>query len=166
MLTPEVRKAILDQAQEVFFEAMMDGYAGNLENSTKTVDSEGYKTITFVHGDFKVVDRYCVTPNSDFSAGTTTIFYKPEDRWTPVWWMSYGGRYPFYLIHFLKSALRATYEKKEFCGGRGPKFFRGFGESYENNWEGDFYFFSGKEEIHTCLGRGMGGHQYFGMALI
>jgi len=102
---------------EVFFEAMMDGYAGGkLRRSVKTLSPDGYKTIEFHMGDYKVIDRYCVTPHSDFSAGTTTIFHLG----VPVWWMTYGGRYSAAVIPFLKKALYQAYRKNEFNGGRGP----------------------------------------------
>jgi hypothetical protein len=166
MISPEKKFEILEGAEEAFFVAMMDGYAGEKKNSIKTTDSDGYKTITWEVGNYKVVDRYCVTPKSDFSAGTTTIFYR-YNQWIPVWWMSYGGYYPGPLIYFLKKCLKTNYEKKVFMGGRGPSCVKGeTGESYINKATGDFDCFSGEEQINSDIAICKGYHKYFGMALI
>ena len=113
---------ILEGAQKAFFEAMLDGYAGgDNRKSAKVKGEDGYTTITYTSkdGECKVVDRYCTTPLSDKSCGTTTIFYENGSVWVPVWWMSYGGRYPKRVIPFLKESLKWAYEMRDFCGGRG-----------------------------------------------
>lgn len=170
-LTVEQREEILNGAREMFFAAMLAGYASEKINlakiSAKILGKDGYKTITFLSGNYKVVDRYCVTPLSDFSAGTTTIFhrFRFKGRWIPVWWMSYSGHYPKEVIPFLKVALKQSYEKGEFAGGRGPKtlqFVKGKSDLYENHWVGDFHSFDGCESINCNAGF----HKYFGMALI
>lgn len=158
---------ILAGAKEVFFAANLDGYVGNGERSIVTKTPDGYTTIEFEEGDYRVVDRYCTTPQSDKSAGTTTIFHKD----IPIWWMCYGGSYPPEVIPFLKAALKEAYQRKQFQGGRGPTTFSGEeGLIYFNTKEttANFQRFEGEERIHRrgssswCLGT----HKYWGMSLI
>jgi hypothetical protein len=158
------KEEVLEGAKQAFFKAMMDGYAGDRKNSIKTTTPDGYKTIEFTDGEFKVVDRYCITPDSDHSAGTTTIFFKN----VPVWWMSYGRRYPKNTISFLKEALKKAYGVGEFCGGRGPDFFTKDSLQYHNAWAGDFSRFQGGEEVFARLmvSELVGFHKYFGMSLL
>lgn len=166
------KETILKQAEEVFFLAMLDGYAGEQKNSTKTVSPDGRKTITFISGQFKVIDEYWTNPYSDFSAGTTTILYYEIEsaRHIPVWWMSYGGCYPKEVISFLKEALKEEYQRKTFTGGRGPRY-KEFDKKLEyNNWsEGDFRRFVGHESIRD-YGRGsasqIGYHDFYGMSFL
>lgn len=173
-VSEERRLAMLAEAKKVFFLAMLDGYAGG-ENkkSIKTTSPDGYKTIEFPHGDFRVVDRYCVTPLSDFSAGSTTIFcHGGSDTWIPIWYMSYSGHYPRTAIPFLKEALLEAYRKKAFHGGRGPEFFLPEREGkflYTNVvLRGDFYCFVGREQVSRLKVHGevIGYHQYQGVAMI
>lgn len=64
----------LKVVEEFFFKAMLQGYAAGAQK-TRVPDMPGYKEIRFQEGDFLLVDRYCVTPNSEKSAGTTTIWF-------------------------------------------------------------------------------------------
>lgn len=174
------KSQILERAKEVFFKAMLDGYAGDKKMSTNTISPDGYKTIEFIDGEFRVVDRYCITPLSDYSAGTTTIFFKGSDEsWVPVWWMSYGGVYPKGAIQFLKMALQKAYVTEQFCGGRGLENFQskisvdGFQVTleYRNVFEGNFVDFEGVEEILQIPLPGyepekIGYHEYSGMSLL
>ncbi len=165
------REEILKQAEEVFFLAMLDGYAGDRKSSTKTVNPDGRKTITFVHRRFKVIDEYWTTPETDLSAGTTTILYQTEStRFVPVWWMSYGGRYPKEVIPLLRQALKEEYQRKTFNGGRGPRYME-FNKTIEyNNWsKGDFQKFNGSECLrqYGCGSASeIGFHEFFGMSLL
>jgi hypothetical protein len=154
---------ILKEAQIVFFEALLEGYAGKTKSIKKITSPNGYKTLTFSKGDFTVLDMYCVTPYSDCSCGTTTIFYKDK----PVWWMSYGGEYPKKVILFLKKVLRQSYEVGEFNGCRGRKNVCFGSYLYMNHFVGDFSFFQGEEKIfEEKKGEHLGHHRYFGMSLI
>jgi hypothetical protein len=165
MTTTDVGHTILGGAREAFFKAMLDGYAGDQKKSAKTVSSDGYKTIEFPIGDYLVVDRYCTTSCSDFSAGTTTIFF----RGSAVWWMSYAGRYPEKVIPFLKEVLRKAYEEEIFFGGRGRDSSNNEAFVYSNQeTEGwDFTRFKGREEISDIkTTKRLGFHEYLGMALI
>lgn len=167
------RQEILEGAKQAFFKAMRVGYASNSKRVKKERTPDGYKTITFTDGDYTVIDRYCVTPRSDYSAGTTTILFKGA----PVWWMSYCGFYDKDVIPFLKRALAKTYRRNEFNGGRGPESYKDRTHKFEYSnsdgydWERcDFSNFKGKEEIweKTSLSTGVqrGFHKYFGHSLI
>ncbi|MEK7200530.1 MAG: hypothetical protein AAB672_00135 [Patescibacteria group bacterium] len=170
----EAQKAqILKEAQEVFFEAMLDGYCGERKHSTKTSTPDGRKVITFVKGDFTVIDEYRVTPHSDKSAGTTSILFKGD----LVWWMSYGGHYLKYTIPLLKAIMKANYERGVFNGGRGPENVRCKdvnlmnvvydATEYTNVGTGDFSLFKGREEIFDLtFSRSLGFHIYFGMSML
>lgn len=170
------KSRILKLAEEIFFKAMLAGYASDAGNIEKEETLDGYKTLTFEEGEWKVVDRYCVTPFSDSSVGTTTIFYQGK----AVWWMAYGGSYPKSVIPFLKESLRQTYQQSVFIGGRGPDRFVDSDENprfiYLNETKGlvtlndqSFESFQGKEtviEISSSSSRCIGWHKYWGMSLI
>ncbi|MEI8123951.1 MAG: DUF5680 domain-containing protein [bacterium] len=158
---------ILDGAMKVFFKAMLAGYAGGCDSDkvVKVKTPDGYTTITFTDGDFVVVDRYCVTSYSDFSAGTTTIFYKEN----PVWIMFYAGKYPEKVIPFLKESLVEQYKQWGFRGGRGYRFRYNRHYKYTNEGEclSSFTKFKGREEISTRLrGKSLGFHEYCGVSMI
>ena len=159
---------ILDitHVEAVFFTAMQVGYAVEGIQKTEVADMPGYKEIRYEDGDFLLVDRWCVNPDSQKSAGTTTIWYKNK----PVWFMSYGGFYPEETIRFLKSVLRIQYcENGRFLGGRGPKVASdpSAGWIYRNRpVQNDFRNFSGREEIHNIHTGVNGFHDYWGMSLI
>lgn len=165
-MTNEEKTVILEGAKQAFFKAMLDGYAGGKNRkSFKTKTPDGYTVIIFEDGEFMVEDRYCTTPHSDKSTGTTTIFF----RNVAVWWMSYGGHYPKKVIPFLKEALKQAYEKGEFYGGRGPGVSMGNGMLYTNNLAyGNFKKFRGVETIHKSsrIGKLLGFHEYFGMSML
>jgi len=157
------RETVLKGAKMAFFAALLAGYAGNSKGLKKKKTPDGYKTITFVSGDFKVVDRYCTTPHSNSSAGTTTIFFQNK----PVWWMSYSGYYEDEAILFLKQALARTYRRRIFLGGRGL----GFSTDnmiYVNHVGTDkFERFDGWESIiEIGTWRKLGYHKYSGISLI
>jgi len=159
-------KLDLSHIEALFFTAMKAGYATEGTPKTKVVDMPGYKEIRYEDGDFLLVDRWCVNPDSEKSAGTTTIWYQNK----PIWFMSYGGKYPEGMIHFLKSALRMQYCKDgHFLGGRGPRLVtdRVAGRTYRNRpVENDFGRFSGREEIVDLHTGAVGYHDYWGMSLI
>lgn len=169
-MTSSERGKIIKGAKEVFFKALLDGYAGGVRRNSFKVENHGGHTITvtFVDGDYVVEDRWHTNPDSSASGGSTLITYQG----IPVWWMTYGGRYPEALISVLKSALRQTYERKEFHGGRGPAEYKIHGYLYRNKPHGDFTNFRGVETIGidpTYKRRILfttGFHSYFGMSLI
>ena len=103
----KLKKHKFKEAQEYFSRAMLDGYCGERKHSTKTSTPDGRKVITFVKGDFTVIDEYRVTPHSDKSAGTTSILFKGD----LVWWMSYGGVITSNTIPLLKAIMKANYER-------------------------------------------------------
>lgn len=175
------RMSILRMAKEIFFKAMLAGYAGDGGGVKKEKTPDGYKTLTYEEGKFCVVDCYCVTPHSNRSAGTTTIFYEGQ----AIWWMSYGGWYEERAIPTLKKALVKAYRHGRFIGGRGVHWTKGF--SFENDGLSYLYdnrpdkkrrFFHGQFEGEEYIwqhikGHGyfrqpkiVGYHKYFGMSLI
>jgi hypothetical protein len=167
------REMVLNGAKKAFFEAMLAGYANAtgepVSGLVKTKSENGCeKTLTFTVGDYVVQDHYVVTPLSDYSAGTTTIFYKSF----PVWLMAYGGYYPKDAIPFLKEALAKAYKMSQFLGGRGPEAYveTSVGLEYNNTFvSGDdsFLWFEGHEYIWSKgVGKALGTHKYFGMSLI
>jgi hypothetical protein len=168
------RDEILKQAKEIFFKAQLAGYASSGQGVKKEKTPNGYTTITFVEEDWMVVDRYCVNPHSNYSAGTTTISNEDD----PVWWMAYWGSYPKEAISFLRGVLGQAYRKGFFHGGRGlhrahsskrrPQFIylneiEGVSETEESSFE----HFRGSEKIMEVTAiKYIGWHQYEGMSLI
>lgn len=170
-----------DQILPVFFAAMQNGYAGGATKSTIS-ELPSSKVIRYKHDDFEVVDCYFTTPHSYYSFGTTTIYY----RGNAVWMMQYRGQYPKDIISFLKRALRQTYEKSEFVGGRGPKGYvegkKGDERSfYDESGSGGLWYqnsvpsncdwrrFSGNEQVYHVDYRGTnlkGWHEYDGLLLV
>lgn len=157
----------LSQVRAVFFKAMKAGYA--LEGVSKATDMFGYKEIRHGDGgDLLVVDRWYTNPESERSAGTTTISYKGK----PVWIMHYGGQYSKECIPFLKQALRSQYMMDKWNGGRGPsvQVCQDSGLIYRNKTEiNSFTRFKGHEVILASQGRStrsLGHHDYWGMSLL
>lgn len=186
-MTKERREEILKGAEAAFFEAMLDGWAGQLNRKSfmEKSNAGNTTTITYENEKFKVVDEYHTNDLSDFSSGTTTVFLKRlvTEEWrfgfdlVPVWWMSYGGRYKEESIYFLREALKENYKAGIFFGGRGPKEFpEGFFTDsrhgslfYTNDVDrgySEFEFFEGMEHVRKRDGKLVGFHKYFGMALI
>jgi hypothetical protein len=162
-ITGKEKVKVLIGAKKVFYAALLDGYLGECKNSTKVKDNDGFTTITYISGDYKVVDRYITSPYSGLSWGTTTIFYKGGI----IWCMTYSGRYPKEAIPFLKEALRRTYNSKIFRGGRGPKRIYSDKLEYSNGYRGEFRNFSSYEYIEKRSSfRRLGFHNCQGMALI
>ncbi|MBI2025431.1 hypothetical protein HYT04_01430 [Candidatus Kaiserbacteria bacterium] len=129
--------AFLSEMKEVFFDAMMAGYASATKVQKATiVELPGSKLAPpYERGPWLVVDPYLVTPMSSYSGGMTVILYERM----PVWMMQYYGSYPAEAIPCLKAALRETYSKRQFFGGRGPTNHFSFGEFYYLNEIDDGY---------------------------
>lgn len=151
------------QIQSFFFKAMVGGWAVGGQK-IKIADMPGYKAIPFRDGDFYLLDRYCVTPNSPKSAGTTTIWFQG----IPVWLMNYGGFYEESAIAFLKRTLCKTYEAHQFVGGRGPLVCIEGSLIYVNQpCLNDFAKFEGREQILDAEnGMSLGFHEYWGFSLL
>ncbi len=161
----------LKDIEQFFFDAMRIGYAANPKETT-LIDLPGSKVIIIQDRGFKMVDLWFVGGN-DKSAGSTMIF--ADNRL--VWKMDYRGQYQKEEIDFLKSALRAEYNKdyvqsaapEFFRGCRGPLLFLGSnGLAYTNNVKqgSTFYQFEGREEIVSrTAGLVVGHHDYEGILL-
>ena len=147
---------------EVFFAAMMCGYANSAKKETIAA-LPGSKVIPFEIEDFKVLDCYLVTPDNPYSFGQTIIWHKN----VPIWVMSYQGLYLKRAIPFLKLVLWQTYSRQQFVGGRGPRFFVDSGMTYMNRVEPPnvWRHFRGREEVYDRDGRSMGWHDYQGLRL-
>lgn len=156
-----------DEIQEFFFKAMQENGYSEGGQKIKIPDMPGYKALPFRDGDFSLLDCWCVTPHSQRSAGTTTIWYKDD----PVWWMRYNGWYTEEGILFLKRALRITAENKQWFGGRGPLEFDEDGLEYRNHIVfSPFSDFLGYEDIFDRrdlkVSVKLGYHAYSGFAML
>jgi hypothetical protein len=149
--------------QHAFFEAMANGYAQGVQKDTID-DFPGSKVIAHDWGDYRVVDFYFTTPDSDKSTGQTIIWQKG----VPVWTMHFGGRYAKIAIPFLKECLHRAYvEERRFYGGRGPYFVRGDRFTYVNQVRHEsFADFEGEERIYDLSEQNLGHHWYRGMSLL
>ena len=102
--------------EQIFYNAMRVGYAlGTLP----TIESEmsGAKGIPYQEGYFYLLDSWETNPDTNRFMGEIKIWRNK----IPVWGMQYFGYYPEYVQKFLKEVLLASYEKREFIGGRGPR---------------------------------------------
>ncbi len=152
----------LAQIEAFFFRAMMAGWATDSDSSE--IDClPGHKAILYSEGDLRLLDLYCVNPNSPKTTGTTTIWFKD----VPVWVMHYGGFYKDSAIAILKNALRKTYKDGVFVGCRGPMIFQEDSLVYVNRLHiGNFGKFEGREEVFRPKdGVSLGYHEYWGMSL-
>lgn len=158
-MKPDIR-----DVENAFFAAMAAGWAQQKIEKIKVPDFPGSKAIPFVHGDFRVLDCYLVTPHSDMSTGWTVIWHLDQ----PVWTMYYGGKYAKIAIPFLKQCLRRAYvDECCFFGGRGPLFVRDDRFTYINQPQrNDFSHFAGEERVFDLNGQQLGYHWYRGMSLI
>ncbi len=153
--------ARLNELQQIFFEAMINGWASSGANKTTLPRFLGSKAIWFRKEDFVVLDWYL--KNGTESMGNT-ILWKGK---IPTWMMNYGGSYPKEVIPFLKEALLESYAHKIFFGGRGLVSYENCQYIYTNvPTTNDFHLFSGVERIFSkrddkCLGH----HIYFGKLL-
>lgn len=166
----KTRDEILEGAKEAFFKALLAGYAGDGSGVDVEKTPDGYTTNTWEEGEYRVVDRYCTTQLSDYSAGTTTIFFENK----AIWWMNYAGRYPADAIPFLVDALKNAYENRQFEGGRGRNGFMTVRDreswTYKNIVKlNSFADFSGKEMIMYAFCQQaimVGYHEYSGISFI
>ncbi len=156
-------KPTLDEIQKVFFDAMANGWAQGVQEISIS-EFPGTKAIPFVSGDFRVLDCYTVTPYSNKSTGTITIWHQNQ----PVWVMHYGGWYVVQAIPFLKSCLHQAYVKRRFYGGRGPSYVQDTEFIYLNTVDRNYFEdFAGTERILDTRRRWhFGYHWYRGMWLV
>ncbi len=140
-----------------FFAAMRAGYVGKPKKSSIR-ELPGSKSIEYTDGSWRVLDTYFITPYSDYSGGMTCIWH--DD--VPVWMMQYAGSYQKKAIPCLKAALRTNYEALEFCGGRGPQFFRHKDFAYVNQVSENIFGkqVAGTESIYDATGKQLGYHRY------
>ena len=158
-------KTFLEEIQDFFFRAMLQGWVADGEK-VSIPGMPGYQAFPFAEGDFYLLDCYVVNPESSKSAGTTTIWYQEK----PVWVMLYRGLYQEDAIPVVKAALLETYHAGRFIGGRGPKQFKMGNLEYTNDAPNDDQFtsFQGSESVRdtTYARPSLGWHRYWGMSLI
>ena len=95
---------ILKSAKEVFFRALLEGYAGNVEKKNVKVSVFDFKTtVTYTEGPFIVIDEWTTSDHSDVSFGSTMILFEE----IPIWFMTYSGLYPKNVTPSLKEILSA-----------------------------------------------------------
>lgn len=157
----------LKEAKDAFFRANLKGWAGGAQKVSIS-ELPGYKVIVWEESDWRFVDMYFKIPNSLESYGTTTGWF----RGIPIFFMSYGGWYEKEVVPFLKQALKVSYEKGEFVGGRGPHYYTDYTELTER--EGCLVYknhqkrtsagsFDGWEEVENSRsGKRRGYHEYSG----
>lgn len=148
------------QTEAFFFKAMIEGYASG-QRPAAVRGRPGLKEITFVDGEFMLVDQWCKGSRTNSSFGTTTIWRFGD----PVWGMQYSGEYEESAILFLKQVLARTYLQRRFIGGRGEEVFLMDNLLYTNRMvHNTFISFDGREEIvDREAGRLLGYHDYRGM---
>lgn len=156
-----------EPAQQVFFDAMLEGYATNESSHSVFTEKRGGTErrswpIGAPKGPWLVLDEWETTSTSDYSGGTTVIFYEGK----LVWMMHYFGYYTREAIPILKTALRQAYTHRSFQGGRGPSRFVCADGEYTNSAQGQFTSFSGREEIRFVNGSYGGYHVYHGGLMI
>lgn len=154
--------------EEMFFAAMLGGYASGLKPGKilqpVNVLKHGHYH-NYVSDLWMVIDEWFISDHSDFSWGSTTIFYGGN----PIWAMQYFGRYSNEATNHLKAALRHQYQRRKFLGGRGPRQFDYGSFQYANDvGEGStFEDFHGHEAIlSTDLSLRGGWHRYHGGLLL
>ena len=150
------------QIIEVFFEAMLKGYANSDAKKSSISILPNSKYTTYKKGNFLVIDLWFTSKQNNKSFGITIIWHKLS----PVWFMVYAGEYEKEAIPFLKKILAQTYTSKKFYGGRGVPSCHDSGMHYSNNLPVNvFKDFSGKETVYKNQER-LGWHKYWGMSLI
>lgn len=165
------KTCILKQAKNAFIKAMLAGYiSDSADKKVIRISSRNGAEQMFTYEDeeMKVVDHRLIAQTSRFFVGTTTVFI--DD--VPIWWMSFGGRYPKEITDFLKRALKAQYESGSFRGGRGSIRYSDNEFTYSNTLDGiensdlSLENFSGREEITDKDGNVLGFLNYSGMSLL
>ncbi|MEK7639236.1 MAG: hypothetical protein AAB388_03705 [Patescibacteria group bacterium] len=152
------------EAEEHFFAAMRQGYAADCVKGSLP-DLPGSKSIEYTHDDWRVLDVYFVTVDSNWSAGSTTIWFMNR----PVWIMQYAGWYEEAALPCLKAALADAYTRGDYVGGRGPEYFdydshaRYWNKVAKNCFTG---LTQGEEEVESADGQSLGRHFYHAFWLV
>lgn len=143
----KIKSLTIEQIQEIFFDAMINGWASGGEKKDLPDFCDG-KEIIFTKDDFLVIDSYFINNETNKSAGMTMIFYQK----IPVWTMSYHGFYNKRASRFLKFFLLKQYKTKVFIGGRGAMFDKNGTIIYHNcPLVNDFKSFFGREDLFEIV---------------
>ncbi|MEN9413503.1 MAG: hypothetical protein RLZZ342_590 [Candidatus Parcubacteria bacterium] len=166
--------------ESFFYRTMLTGWiAGGLQQTNRFgVPPPGYGHAEDRDGRYAISDMWSQTPDSSRSHGNTTILYRSDLGWFPIWYMSYEGEYAGQSSKLVKEALCAAYTlgakgETGFLGCRGPLVYRPRDNRtrYVNivDDNASFVSFSGIERVRVWDGNKdivLGWHQYRGRALI
>ncbi|MFH1315840.1 MAG: hypothetical protein ABIH67_05615 [Candidatus Uhrbacteria bacterium] len=161
----------LEQIRENFFRAMLENSWASGGEAMTSVGQPFTKHVSWTDGgDWIVIDRWTSVPASNFSRGSTTIFFCG----IPVWFVHFHGEYTKEASKLVKQALIRTWEARRFRASRGEIFSQG-GLTYINDVarprDGDgsldiFAKFACYEEVYDADRNRLGWHRVSGMALI
>ncbi|MCX6712951.1 MAG: DUF5680 domain-containing protein [Candidatus Vogelbacteria bacterium] len=151
---------------DAFFDAMLAGYTAETKPAKVPVpELPGAKCTKFTQGRYQVIDLWWTGVDPRHSFGQTII---TRDG-VPIWQMGYAGWYEPEAIPFLKEALRETYAKRIFLGGRGPVHYQKTLEycnriDIDQSWKK----FQGREDVYqrSKQSKLLGYHEYRGGLLI
>ena len=155
-----------------YFKAMLACYCSDgkvsPQVSIETFGAGDGKFYIYTDPEGKFIVRDGFTDNF----GCTIVEWKVGGKIRPVWMMSYTGEYGPDAIPILKQALRASFEAKEWRGGRGPAFLEVGNYQYHNDVASNNPLgFKGSEWISRLRTepsevRCVGQHNYIGHALL
>ncbi len=134
----------IEELKEVFFQGSLKGWCSGKAKKTESPDLSGWKIITIPVGEFLYIDRYAIGLD-----GHSFGFIEIKRDENLFWAMRFGGQYTEEASGVVKQALLNIYNKREFLGGRGPRFFKSSSIMYENLVRngGSFEKFRGFEEV-------------------
>lgn len=164
------RDNLLAEAQDLFCRGMAVGYASGAPSGLVFGDTD-WKMFGYREGDWRLEDRYYISPTTGKSVGETRIYFERQ----LIWFMSYGGFYKKEAIPCLKGALMANYKENVFNSGRGKNDFVDGEYIYIIASQGPCSFerFFAREGIRRVqsaqagtIPEHAGGHDVWGMALI
>lgn len=154
----------IETIEQFFFEMMPKGWISG-KTPQPIPGLPLFKGFIFSRGGLTLTDAWTTNQATKRSFGFTII----QESQT-LWFMTYGGTYPNEVISLVKEACDRAYDEKVFYGGRGslvPLFTPDGRLKYDNNFEGNFSFFTGEESvIDNNNNIRVGWHQYFGMSLL
>jgi hypothetical protein len=163
----------LEEMREFFFLGVIRGWAsGNdgypLPEEEGGLGIEGWKETIYQDSlgfaGYRLVDRWGRDPDSGKPSGSMMITHFKM----PAWVMWCGGElYEKEALPFLREALMASFRKRKFYGGRGPRRYSKGDLLYVNRFHGSFERFHGQEYIENVERNvRLGGHQYWGGSLV
>ena len=161
----------LADIHEVFFKAMLESSWASGGTAIDSVGQPFTKHVSWTdEGDWIVIDRWTSVPASNFSYGTTTVFFCG----IPIWFVQFHGEYTKEASALVKQALLTTWRRGVFNAARGEHLSQD-GLTYINQValprDGDdsldsFSKFACYEAVYDTERNRHGWHRVSGMALI